>query len=67
MNDTESMDIQQLSVGLSLQQTQEQAAVQIQSMALDTAKDQGAALTAMLEHVGLITDPNLGNQVNLLA
>ncbi|MDR2536544.1 MAG: YjfB family protein [Treponema sp.] len=61
------MNIETLSVGLALQQTQEQAAVQVQRMALDTAQEQGAALTKMLESVGIITDPNLGNQVDLLA
>lgn len=61
------MDIQQLSVGYYLQQTREQAAVQVQGMALDTAREQGAALTEMLETVGIITDPYLGNVVNILA
>ncbi|MDR0568872.1 MAG: YjfB family protein [Spirochaetaceae bacterium] len=61
------MDIQQLSTGFYLQQTREQAAVQVQSMILDTAREQGAALTDMLESVGIITEPYLGNVVDILA
>jgi hypothetical protein len=61
------MDIQQLSVGLSLQKTQEQAAVRIQSMALNSMKEQGAAFIKMLKGAEIITDPYLGNQVNILA
>ncbi|MDR0562991.1 MAG: YjfB family protein [Spirochaetaceae bacterium] len=61
------MDIQQLSVGFYLQQTLEQAAVQVQSMALDDARTQGDALARLLESAGVFTDPNLGNVVNILA
>ncbi|MDR2484156.1 MAG: YjfB family protein [Treponema sp.] len=60
------MDIQELSIGLALQKTQEQAAVQVQSMTLTSAKEQSDALMKMLENVEVITDPNLGNQVNIL-
>jgi hypothetical protein len=60
------MDIQKLSMGLALQKTQEQAAVQVQRMALNTMKEQGAALMKLLESDTVITDPNLGNRVNIL-
>jgi hypothetical protein len=61
------MDIQQLSIDLSLQKTQEQAAVRIQRMTLTSMKDQSAALMKMLESVAVITDPHLGNQINIFA
>jgi hypothetical protein len=61
------MDIQQLSIDLSLQKTQEQAAVGIQRMTLTSMKEQSAALMKMLESMEVITDPNLGNRINILA
>lgn len=61
------MDIEKLSIGLSLQKTQEQAAVQVQRMTLTSMKEQSAALMKILESVEVITDPNLGNQINILA
>lgn len=55
-------------MGLALQKTQEQAAVRVQSMALDSMKEQGAAFLQMLESsVAVITDPALGNRVHILA
>ncbi|MDR0524774.1 MAG: putative motility protein [Spirochaetaceae bacterium] len=61
------MNIEQLSVGFYLQQTREQAAVQVQSMVLDEAQTQGDALSKLLEKTGVFTDPNVGNIVNILA
>ena len=46
---------------------QEQAAVQVQAMGLNMMKEQAAALDKLLSSVQLITDPNLGRNVNLLA
>lgn len=61
------MDTQELSIGLALQKTQEQAAIQVQSMTMTNAQEQSDALMKMLENVEVITDPNLGNLVNILA
>ena len=56
-----------LSTALSQSKVQQEAAVQVQKMAMDGAKDQGAALQKMMQGSELITDPSLGNKVNLLA
>jgi len=61
------MDIQSLSVNMSQAGVQEQAAVQVQAMGLNMMKEQAAALEKLLSSVQLITDPNLGRNVNLLA
>jgi hypothetical protein len=61
------MDIQSASVNLSQSRLHEQAAVQVQSMALDTVKEQAAALDKLLQSAQIITDPNLGRSVNVVA
>jgi hypothetical protein len=61
------MDIQSASVNLSQSRLQEQAAVQVQAMAIDTVKDQAAALDKLLQSAQVITDPNLGRNVNVVA
>jgi len=61
------MDIQSLSVNMSQAKVQEQAAVQVQAMGLDMMKEQAAALEKLLSSVQLITDPNLGRNINLIA
>jgi hypothetical protein len=60
------MDIQSLSVNMSQAGLQEQAAVQVQAMGLNMIKEQAAALDKLLSSVQLITDPNLGRNVNIL-
>jgi hypothetical protein len=61
------MDIQSLSVNMSQAGLQEQAAVQVQAMGLNMMKEQAAALDKLLSSVQLITDPNLGRNINILA
>jgi len=61
------MDIQSLSVNMSQANVQEQAAVQVQAMGINMMKEQAAALDKLLSSVQLITDPNLGRNVNILA
>ncbi|GHT63452.1 hypothetical protein FACS1894110_01290 [Spirochaetia bacterium] len=58
------MDIQSLSVNMAQEKVQEAAAVQVEKMALDTAEIQSAELAKMME--AAITDPNAGNNINLL-
>jgi len=55
-----------LSVDMSQAQVQEQAAVQVQAMSLDTEKEQAAAVDTLISSAQPITDPNLGQTVNLL-
>jgi hypothetical protein len=61
------IDIQALSTGMAQQQVQEEAAIKVQNMALNTAEAQSAALTKLMDAAEVITDPNLGKQVNFLA
>jgi hypothetical protein len=61
------MDIQSASVNMSQAQLQEQAAVQVQSMAMDTVKEQSAALDKLLQSVQVVADPNMGQNVDATA
>jgi len=61
------MDIQSLSVNLSQEKVQEQAAVQVQAMGLDMVKEQAVALDKLLSTVKSIIDPNMGKNINILA
>ena len=59
------MDIQGLSVALSQNRVQEEAAVQVQAMAIGTAREQGEDLARIMESAELITDPAKGNYLDL--
>lgn len=52
---------------MSQDKLQQAAAVQVQKLAMDGAKDQGAALVKMMDSAQVITDPALGNRVNVQA
>jgi hypothetical protein len=59
------MNIAALSTALSQNKIQETASVQVQKLAMDSAETQGAALVQMMTQS--ISDPALGNRVDLLA
>jgi len=59
------MDILSLSTALSQNKLQEAASVQVQRLAMDSAEAQGAALVKMMSET--ITDPALGNRIDLFA
>jgi len=59
------MDIQALSVDMSQANVQEQATVQVQSMELDTARQQAEAVNDLISTVP--ADPNLGQRIDLIA
>jgi len=61
------MDIQSLSMNMNQARVQEQATVQVQAMSLNLIKEQSAALDKLLSGVQFITDPNLGQNINLIA
>jgi hypothetical protein len=61
------MNIEQLSTGLSRQRIQEQAAIQVESMIVQEAKDQSEALMKLMDTAEAVTDPDLGSRVNILA
>jgi hypothetical protein len=60
------MDIESLSMNISQARVQERATAQVQAMNLKI-KEQSAALEKLLSSVQLITDPNLGQNINLIA
>ena len=59
------MDIVALSTALSQNKVQEAAAVQVQKLAMNSAETQGAALVQIMSET--ITDPSLGNRVDIFA
>jgi hypothetical protein len=59
------MDIAALSTALFQNKVQEAAVVQVQKLAMNSAGTQGAALIQMMSET--ITNPSLGNRVDLLA
>ncbi|MDR3341624.1 MAG: YjfB family protein [Treponema sp.] len=61
------MDILSLSTTLSQQWIRQEAAMRIQAMSLQNASAQGAALLNLVDSVGVVTDPNLGNNVDFFA
>lgn len=61
------MDITALSTGLSQQRVQQDVAIQVQKMAMDGGKTLADDLISGLEAASVITDPLLGNRVDLLA
>ena len=60
------MDIQSLSVNMSQGRVQEEAAVKVQTMLMQTIKDAGADLARLMDSANIITDPAKGNYLNLL-
>ena len=61
------MEIQDLSVAMSQSRVQQEAAVQVQAMTLDTARQQAADLTQVMSSAEVITDPARGNYIDLNA
>jgi hypothetical protein len=61
------MDIQSASVNLSQARLQEDAAVLVQAKVLDTVREQAAALDKLISSAQPVSDPSLGQKVNILA
>jgi hypothetical protein len=60
------MDIQALSTNMNQARVQEQAAIQVQAMGLDMMKEQAAAVETLISSAQPLTDPNLGQNINLV-
>ena len=60
------MDIQSLSVEMSQNRVQEEAAVRLQAMTLQTIKDAGADLERLMDSAQNINDPAKGKFLNVL-
>ena len=60
------MNIAHLSTELAQHSVKLEAAMSIQKMTLSGAEQQGESLVKMIESSGTITDPALGNKINIL-
>jgi len=58
------MDIQSLSMNMAQGRVQEEAAVKVQAMMLQTIKDASADLARLMETANVIIDPAKGNYLN---
>jgi hypothetical protein len=61
------MSIEGIPVENPLARVQEAAAIKVTGMALSNQKQQAQDLAKLLNSVQTITDPALGNRVNILA
>ncbi|MDX9958168.1 MAG: YjfB family protein [Spirochaetia bacterium] len=63
------MDIQSLSMDMSMQSVQDQAGAKVLGLAMNVAREQSAALAKLMDTSSLATvsDPALGSNINLLA
>jgi hypothetical protein len=61
------MDIAELSTAMSQNRVQEAASTQVLKLAMGDARAQGSGLVALMDTARAITDPALGNRVDLLA
>ncbi len=61
------MDITALSTGLAQQRVQQDAAIQVQKMAMDSGRNLAEGMMKVLESSQVLTDPSLGNKVDLFA
>jgi len=64
-SDNKIMDIQRLSIDTAQIRVQEEAAVRVQAMALQTIKDTAADLTRLIDSAVKISDPAKGNYLNM--
>ena len=59
------MDIQSLSMNMAQTRVQEEAAVRVQAMVLETVRDTSENLAQIMETGNVITDPARGNSLDL--
>jgi hypothetical protein len=63
---THNMDIENVSTGMPQDKVQQEAALKVQAMAIRNAEEQSAALNKLLESAEVVTDTEVGNNVDLL-
>jgi hypothetical protein len=61
------MEIENVSTAMSQDKVQQEAAIKVQRMALENAGVQAAELAKLLESAEVVTDTNVGNNVDLLS
>jgi hypothetical protein len=60
-------DIQTLSVDMAQSRVREEAAVRVENMNIDNAKEQSDQLAKLMESAQAVTDPTLAQNIDLLA
>jgi hypothetical protein len=60
------MEIENVSTAVSQNKVQQEAAAKVESMALRNAEAQAAELAKLLESAEVVTDTEVGNNVDLL-
>jgi hypothetical protein len=60
------MEIENVSTAVSQDKIQQEAAAKVESMALRNAEAQAAELAKLLESAEVVTDTEVGNNVDLL-
>jgi hypothetical protein len=63
--DNYRMDIQTLSMNMSQNRIREEAAVRVQAMTLDSAKETSNELARIMDSAQVIVDPAKGNFLNM--
>ncbi|GHV79577.1 hypothetical protein AGMMS49944_13680 [Spirochaetia bacterium] len=61
------MEIENVSTAMSQDKVQQEAAVKVQRMAMENADVQAAELAKLLASAEVVTDTNVGNNVDLLS
>ena len=61
------MDIQSIATGMAQSRVQEEAAVRIQSMAIENMKASGEDMARVLDSAQAVTDPARGNFLDINA
>jgi len=61
------MEVQSTITSYSQTMLQEQAAMQVQEMSLEIAREQAVAVEELIASAHTILDPNLGQRVNIIA
>ena len=61
------MSIEGISTGSSLQNVRAEAAMRVTGMALSNQEQQGQNIMQVMNSAQVITDPALGNRINILA
>ena len=59
------MDIQNLSVNMAQVHVQEEAAIKVQAMTMETIKNASEDLSRLMESAKVLTDPAKGNYLNM--
>jgi hypothetical protein len=61
------MDIAGLSMNMAQTKVQAEAGMKVLSMGLHSAKERGAELAKLMQSASVITNSNLGQNVNVMA